>query len=58
MMKTDFVFNIGEKVKISAIDMKGRVDAMMVDSEGQRFRVIYWNEGRRYSEWMYEWEIE
>lgn len=56
--KVIFSFSIGDKVDIKAITRPGEVDAMMNSINGQEFRVVYWNDGQRYSIWMYPTEIE
>jgi hypothetical protein len=57
-MKTvNFKYAIGDSVKILAITMKGRVDSLLLDSNGEMYRVVYWNNGDRNQVWMYDWEI-
>jgi hypothetical protein len=58
MRTVDFEYDIQETVKIPAIGMTGRIDAVMLADAGQEFRVVYWNNGSRCSVWMYGWEIE
>lgn len=58
MYSIDFFYSIGESVRVKAIEMMGRVDAMMCDSSGNQYRVVYWNDGQRYAVWMYDWELE
>lgn len=57
-MKVDFKYMIGQKVIITAIDRPGTVTSMAIDENGMMIRVVYWESGKRYSEWMYEWEIK
>lgn len=45
-------FSIGQTVSI-----KGQVDSLLTDSNGNRYRVIYWFNGERRSSWMHEWEL-
>jgi len=54
----NFEFNIGDGVMIHAIETQGLVDGMSVDKLGIQYRVVYWNQGRRYSEWVYSGEID
>jgi hypothetical protein len=57
MRTVEFKFDIGEEVCISAIGMKGRVESLIYDSLGPQYRVVYWNDGARRTDWMYEWEL-
>jgi len=58
-MKTvEFEYEIGSRVKVKMIEMVGSVDALLLDTGGKQYRVVYWNSGVRYSVWMYSWEIE
>lgn len=52
-----FEFKMQQRVKIVDIDMVGTIDGMMHDSRGNRYRVIFWNDGKRYAEWLYGWEL-
>ncbi len=48
---------IGATVKVLALELTGRVSGMMLDECGPSYRVVYWSDGSRRSEWMYGWEI-
>jgi hypothetical protein len=54
----EFLFNIGQEVTVTPIEMIGRVDALMMDTDGLQYRVVYWNDGQRYSQWVYSWELK
>jgi len=57
-MKTvNFKYDIGDSVKILAITMLGRIDSLSLDSNGEMYRVVFWNNGNRNQIWMYEWEL-
>jgi len=57
-MKTvNFKYDIGDSVKILAITMLGRIDSLSLDSNGEMYRVVFWNDGIRNQIWMYEWEF-
>lgn len=58
MKAVEFEHDIGERVKVKTIEMVGSVDALCQDIAGKQYRVVYWNNGQRYSVWMYAWEIE
>jgi len=53
-----FKFDIGDSVKILAINVSGRVDAQMTTTCGTEYRVIYWYNGERKAVWMYDYELE
>lgn len=57
-MTVDFDYTLGQTVKVKAIGMLGLVDSLSLDMNGKQYRVVYWNDGQRYSVWMYDWELE
>lgn len=58
-MKTvNFKYDIGASVKILDIAMLGRVDSLSIDTNGEMYRVVFWNNGNRNQIWMYDWELE
>ena len=58
MRTVQFKYDIGDTVKVRDIGMAGRVDALSLDSNGELYRVVYWNDGNRNQVWMYDWELE
>ncbi len=59
MPKTvEFAYAIGDEVKIVAIDRPARVMALLCDSDGPQFRVVFWEGGARKTEWLYPFEIK
>jgi hypothetical protein len=58
MREVTFDFDIGESIKIKAINMLGKVDGLSIDNNGPMLRIVYWNDGCRNNVWMYPWEIE
>jgi len=57
-MKTvNLKYDIGDPVKVVDIAMMGRVDSLSLDSNGEQYRVVFWNNGTRNQVWMYEWEL-
>ena len=54
----EFAYDIESKVRVKPIEMDGFVDALCLDIRGEMYRVVYWNDGKRESSWMYGWEIE
>ena len=53
----EFKYDIGDEVKIKAVSVNARVNAMLLDSTGVQYHVIYWDDGERRLEWVYEWEL-
>ena len=58
MIKVEFKYDIGDKVKVKDITVNGRVTGLLKDDEGIQYRVAYWYNGERKSTWMFDWEIE
>jgi len=54
----DFQYELGQRAVIAGADIIGRVDSLSVDNNGPMYRVVYWNDGQRYQQWLYGWEIE
>lgn len=52
-----FGYSIGQSVCITAIGLRGNVIALMMDSEGVAYRVVYWSDATRKAEWLFAWEI-
>ena len=48
----------GDAVRLVEIDRPAVIDGITVYASGEpQYRVVYWNDGRRYSEWVYSYEI-
>ena len=58
MVQIEYKHNIGDKVLIIEIERIGIIDALCTELKGSTYRVSYWNDGQRKSEWLYEWEIK
>ena len=58
MIAIEFDFNLHDEVIIIPIGMKGMVDSLSADNNGKQYRVVYWNDGARFSSWLYAWEIK
>lgn len=57
-MKTiEFEHDIGDSVRIVAIDILARIDALIYDIQGKQYRIVYWSDGSRNAAWVYDWEI-
>lgn len=57
MPKIEFKFALKESVVVLAIGMVGTVDSVSRNINGEQYRVVYWNDGERRQEWLYDWEI-
>ena len=57
MRTVNFKYNIGDTVKVLDIAMMGRVDSLSLDTNGEMYRVVFWNNGDRNQIWMYDWEL-
>jgi hypothetical protein len=57
-MKIDFKFQLGQTVTLKEINRPGLIDACALFDVGVQYRVAYWNNGDRKTEWVYEGEIE
>lgn len=57
-MKVDFAFSIGDSVTVKEIKRHGSIDGLGAFNDCKMYRIVYWNDGQRYSVWMYAWEIE
>lgn len=53
-----YQYLMGEEVKIKAIAVYGKVDAVLFENNAEMYRVVYWNNSERYAVWLYDWEIE
>jgi hypothetical protein len=58
-MKTiKFAHDIGERVYVlQAQDIIGCVSGMSINVNGDMYRVIWWQDGKRQDEWLFGWEI-
>jgi hypothetical protein len=54
----EFAFKLRDQVLIKEIGRAGVVEALLVDSLGPQYRIAYWNDGVRKSEWLYAEEVE
>ena len=51
MRTVNFKYNIGDTVKVLDIAMMGRVDSLALDTNGEMYRVVFWNNGDRNQIW-------
>lgn len=53
-----FKYEIGDKVHIADYpEIQGRITGMCVRAWGDTYAVCWWQDGRRYDEWLHEREI-
>lgn len=52
-----FPYSVGDEVLIKALDLKGRVVALLYDTEGVSIRIAYWSDGSRKVEWVFPDEV-
>ncbi len=51
-------FELNDRVTLIAIQTEGFIDGIMHEAKGTSYRVVYWDNCERYSEWCYSHEIE
>lgn len=54
----NFLFDVEDRIIVREIQRPGVVEALLVDSRGPQYRICYWADRSRKSEWLYPWEIE
>jgi len=58
-MKTvKYKFDIKDRVEIIEIKRTGMVTGLSMNEYGQQYQIVYWDNAKRYSEWMYDWELK
>lgn len=53
-----FAFDIGDPVSIIATEHPGIVTGMLQEKAGPQYRVVWWNNGERKNEWLFEFELK
>jgi hypothetical protein len=56
-MNVTFVHKPGDTVQLAALKIPGVVTGCLVDSDGCQYRVVWWWDGTRRSEWLYGYEL-
>ncbi len=51
-------FRITDRVGIPALKGDGVVESVWFTMTGVQYEVAYWHEGKRYKEYLYEWELK
>ena len=58
MPSIDFAYSMGERVVVTEAKIEGTVDRVAFGPEyGHEYRIIFWHEGSRRNEWVYEHEL-
>lgn len=50
-------YELGQTVRIRALDLDAQVLAVMKDMEGTTYRIAWWYNGQRYNAWVHPQEI-
>ncbi len=58
MVSHSFEYDLGQKVLIKEINRPGFINALLLNSSGTQYRVIYWDNCSRKDEWLYSCEIK
>jgi hypothetical protein len=58
MISFDFDHKPGDSVTLIALKLPGHVSGVLRDSDGAQYRVVWWWDGQRRTEWLYGHEIE
>lgn len=57
-MIEEFKFMLNQTVIVKALRVDGFIDCVMKDSRGAQYGIVFWFNGDRKREFMYEHEIE
>lgn len=57
-MNIGFQYSIGEKIRLIEIDRPGTVIGLLFNHNGPQYQVVYWEQGNRKIEWVFQFEIE
>lgn len=58
MTEVKFVYGIGARVRLKEIDRPATVTGLLLDEHEKQYRVVYWNNGARKHEWVFDFELE
>lgn len=53
-----FIFNLKDRVKVKEINRPGVITGLLFDDSGDQYRVQYWDNACRKTEWLYTFELE
>ncbi len=57
-MKVTYAYSIGSRVVIAETGHPGVITGLMTESAGSAYRIVWWNNGERKQEWLYEYELK
>jgi hypothetical protein len=55
--KVAFFFSLGDRVTLSEIGQPGVVTGLLHEQLGDQYRVTWWNNGERKTEWLFGHEL-
>lgn len=58
MKQPVFGYTIEQPVRIKAANLNGNIEAMLIGVDGLQYKVSYWVESNRKTEWVMPYEIE
>lgn len=53
----EFDYSVGDRVMLIEIDRPGVVTSLIRDNDGLQYRIVWWDNGSRKSEWLHSFEI-
>lgn len=57
-MTITYAHSLGAKVTIVETEHPAIVTGLLTDSCGSQYRVVWWNNGERKQDWLYEYELK
>lgn len=57
IVKKHLRYFLGDQVQVKALKEPANVISVMWDECGVSYKVVYWIEGTRKCEWLFEWEL-
>lgn len=51
------VADVGDMIKVPALELTGRVRAILIDSEGVQYKISYFHDGRQETAYVFSDEI-
>jgi hypothetical protein len=58
MVTIAFEYTLHQKVWIKEIGIQGIICGLILEELGKQYRVVFWHEGIRKTEWLFSEEIE
>ena len=54
---TKFEIALGSRVYVTGGETEAIVTAIMMETDGMQYRIVYWAEGIRHVDWVYGFEL-